>query len=157
MHTLPRLLNCHTRTSGNPLPIRHTPPAKGWHPYAGPIIDPAGLDHTAVPNQRARVDILSAAAGPFDSGAGVLTNYYLGVDGGPDPHAFTHYSFDITGIVGTGGTFQLRFAEVDNQLWFNQGVDNVSILAEPIPAPGAILLAGIGAAFVAHLRRRRAL
>jgi hypothetical protein len=123
----------------------------------GPFINPAGLNHTAIPNQHARVDILTTAAGAFDTGAGVLANYYIGVDGGPDPHAFTHYSFDITGIVGAGGTFQLRFAEVDNQLFFNQGVDNVSILAQPIPAPGAILLGGIGVGVVSWLRRRRTL
>ena len=123
----------------------------------GPIINPAGLNHTAIPNQHARVDILSTAAGAFDTGAGVLANYYLGVDGGPDPHSFTHYSFDITGIVGAGGTFQLRFAEVDNQLFFNQGVDGVSILAEPVPAPGAILLGSIGVGVVSWLRRRRTL
>ncbi len=124
---------------------------------AGPIINPAGLNHTAIPNQHARVDILTTAAGAFDTGAGVLANYYLGVDGGPDPHAFTHYVFDVTGIVGAGGTFQLRFAEVDNQFFFNQGVDNASILVEPIPAPGAILLGGIGAGIVSWLRRRRTL
>jgi hypothetical protein len=123
----------------------------------GPIINPAGLDHTATPNQHARVDILTTAAGAFDTGAGVLANYYLGVDAGPNPHVFTHYVFDITGIVGAGGTFQIRFAEVDNQLFFNQGVDNVSILVEPIPAPGAILLGSIGVGVVSWLRRRRTL
>jgi hypothetical protein len=124
---------------------------------SGAIINPAGLNYTAVPNQHARVDILTTAAGAFDTGAGVLANYYLGVDGGPDPHGFTHYAFDITSIVGAGGTFQLRFAEVDNQSYFNQGVDNVSILVEPVPAPGAILLAGIGVGVVGWLRRRRTL
>ena len=124
---------------------------------AGPLFNPAGLDYTALLNQHARVDILTAAAGAFDTGAGVLANYYLGVDGGPDPHAFTHYVFDISGIVGAGGTFQLRFAEVDNQWYFNQGVDNISILVEPIPAPGAILLGSIGVGLVSWLRRRRTL
>ena len=40
---------------------------------------------------------------------------YLGVDAGVDPHAFTNYSFNITSIVGAGGTFKLRFAEVDKR------------------------------------------
>ncbi len=123
----------------------------------GPVINPAGLNYAAGPNQHARVDILTAVAGAFDTGAGVFANYYLSVDGGPDPHAFTHYVFDITGIVGAGGTFQLRFAEVDNITFFNQGVDNVSILVEPIPAPGAILLGSIGVGVVSWLRRRRTL
>jgi hypothetical protein len=94
---------------------------------AGPIVNPAGLDYTAIPNQHARVDILSADAPAFDTGAGVLRNFYLSVDPGPNPHAYTHYEFDITDLVGAGGTFRLRFAEVDNQLYLHVGVDNVSV------------------------------
>ncbi len=104
----------------------------------GPIINPAGLDYTASPNQHARVDILDGAAGPFDTGAGVLANFYLGVDAGPNPHAYTPYSFDISSVVAAGGTFQIRFAEVDNQLFFNLGVDNVSITSDStVPDGGA--------------------
>jgi len=46
------------------------------------------------------------------------------------------------------------FAEVDNQLFFNQGVDNVSILQTSAPEPATLLLlgTGLGAAFY---RRRR--
>ncbi len=100
----------------------------------GPIIDPIGLDHTGPSNQHARVDILSAAATPFDTGAGVLGNFYLSVDAGADPNPFTSYQFDITPLVGAGGTFQVRFAEVDNQFFFNLGVDNVSIQMPPLPS-----------------------
>jgi len=115
------------------------------------------LDHTGGPIQFATVDILSAGASPFDMGAGVLANFYLGVDPKPNPNPFTGYSFDITSIVGAGGTFQIRFGEVDNLLFHNQGIDNVSILAQPIPAPGAILLGSIGMGFVSWLRRRKTL
>ncbi len=94
---------------------------------AGPMVNPAGLDYTAFPNQHVRVDILSADASVFDTGTGVLRNFYLGVDPGSNPHAYTHYEFDITDLVGDGGTFRLRYAEVDNQLWLHVGVDNVSI------------------------------
>src|SRR5262249_54170712 len=52
----------------------------------GAIINPAGLDYTAIPNQHCRVDILDPDALPFDTGAGVLSNFYLGVDPGPNPH-----------------------------------------------------------------------
>ena len=125
---------------------------------AGPIVNPAGLTTGAGPNQHARVDILTAAAGAFDTGATVLGNFYLGVDGGVDPHAFTHYSFNITSIVGGGGTFQLRFAEVDNQFFLNQGVDNVSITADAdadaVPEPGTLVLLGTSLAGVG-LRRWR--
>jgi uncharacterized protein (TIGR03437 family) len=91
-------------------------------------INAAGLDYTAVPNEHGRVDILTAGATAFDTGAGVLRNLYLGVDAGGNPHVYTSYTFDITSTVGgAGGTFQLRFAEADNQGNFNMGVDDVSI------------------------------
>src|SRR6266849_6913006 len=93
----------------------------------GPLVNPAGLDYTAFPNQHARVDILNGDAPPFDTGTGVLANAYLNVDAGANPHAYTHYEFDITDLVADGGTFRLRFAEVDNQLFLSQGVGNVSI------------------------------
>ncbi|MGK2858121.1 MAG: hypothetical protein ACSLFQ_13040, partial [Thermoanaerobaculia bacterium] len=107
----------------------------------GPIVDPAGLDHNAVPNQHARVDILTAASTPFDTTAGVVANFYTSVDPGVNPNAYTSYSFDITPFVGAGGTFQIRFAETDNQGQLHLGVDNVSILAlaaVPYPANAAL-------------------
>ncbi|HXG25089.1 MAG TPA: hypothetical protein VNJ09_11080 [Chthonomonadales bacterium] len=45
----------------------------------GPIVDPSGLDHnsggTGAANQHARVDIMTAGAAPFDTGAGVLATF----------------------------------------------------------------------------------
>ncbi len=93
----------------------------------GPIIDPSGLDASGGPNQHARVDILALGADVFDTGTGVLANYYLSVDPGAPPHAYKHYQLDVTPVVGAGGTFVLRFAEVDNVQYLNVGVDNVSI------------------------------
>ena len=122
----------------------------------GPTINPAGLDYTASPNEHARVDILSAGASPLDTGAGVLQNLYLGADLPVEVvHPYTNYSFDITPLVSGGGTFQLRFAEVDNQSNFNLGVDNVSI-QDTVPEPSTFALLGIGAvSLLAYAWRRR--
>ncbi len=99
------------------------------------IVDPIGLDHRTVPNQHARVDLLRTGATPFDTGAGVLRNFYLGSDPGTNPHPYRRYEFDITEQVGAGGTFQLRFAVTNNQLFFNLGVDNVSLAGASCDAP----------------------
>jgi hypothetical protein len=129
----------------------------------GPIVHPSGLDYTTGgtfdPNQHARVDLLSGSADPFDTGAGVLANFYLGVDAGTPPHPYTNYSFDITALVAAGGTFQIRFGEVDNQLFFQNGVDNVSVLADEVngvPEPGGLALLGLGLAGLGFARRRKA-
>jgi hypothetical protein len=130
------------------------------------IVGVEGLDHNGGPNQHARVDLLSSTAGAFDTGAGVLANFYLGVDVGTNPNAFNNYSFDITGLVAPGGTYQIRFAQTDNQGFFNQGVDNASILATTrspggsVPDTGTTLLLlglSLGTVFrIAGLRKKSA-
>jgi hypothetical protein len=109
----------------------------------GPIIHPDGLDFAViVPNQHARVDLLTGVAGAFDTGAGVVSNHYLGVDPqASNPNPFTSYLIDITAFVAPGGTYQVRFGEVDNQSFLNQGVDNVSIVANVgVPDGGSTAL-----------------
>jgi hypothetical protein len=121
-----------------------------------PSVNAAGLDHTAVPNQHVRVDVLTGAALPFDTGAGVLANFFLGDDAGVNPNPFTSYAFDITALVAAGGTFQIRFAEVDNQLFYQMGVDNVSVTVDglAVPEPGSLALLGVAVAGIGLLRRR---
>jgi len=115
-----------------------------------------GLDYTVTPTQVGRVDILSAGAGAFDVGAGVLQNCFLGGTPGSIPNDFAAQSCDISATVAGGGTFQVRFAETDNQLFFNMGVDNVSINVQGVPEPTSLaLLLGVGLAGLAASRRRK--
>jgi hypothetical protein len=122
------------------------------------IIDAIGLDHDGPDNQHGRVDLLTGAASAFDTGAGVLANFYLGSDTGANPSPYSSYVFDLTALTAGGGTFQLRFAETDNQTFFNLGVDNVSIVAtaSDVPAPASIGLFGVAAAGLLAWRRRAA-
>lgn len=119
-------------------------------------INAAGLDYNAFPNQHARVDILTAAAGAFSTAAAdVVSNLYIGIDGTVPRPAYTAYAFDLTALLTPGLTYQLRFGQVDNQGFFNQGVDNVSIdaVVGVVPAPAALGLFGLAFGLVA-LRRR---
>ena len=126
--------------------------------YGGTFVNPIGLDFTDGANQHARVDILSSGAPTFTTTASLLQNFYLGTDAGPNPHAYTTYSFNITPLVGAGGAFQIRFAEVDNQNLFNLGVDNVSInftAATAVPEPSSLALVALGFIWLALVRFRR--
>ncbi|MCB1886550.1 MAG: PEP-CTERM sorting domain-containing protein [Rhodocyclaceae bacterium] len=118
-------------------------------------VNSAGLDHTATPNQHARVDILTSTAGAFETGPGVLANFYLGIDGLPT-QPYTSYQFDVTSLLSAGGTFALRFAQVDNLGNFNMGVDNVSLLltTADVPEPSSLALFGIALAGLGYRRRK---
>jgi hypothetical protein len=112
--------------------------------YGGTVVNPIGLDYTDGANQYARVDLLQSGSSLFTTGAGVLRNFYSGTDpAASNPNAYTSYSFDITSLVGTGGAFVLRFAEVDNIDVLNMGIDNVSVSFTPagVPEPSALILA----------------
>jgi hypothetical protein len=115
-----------------------------------------GLNFQVSPTQVGRVDILSSIAGAFDVGAGVLDNCFLGGAPGGMPNNFATFSCNITTAVGGGGTFQLRFAETDNQGSFNMGIDNVSISATQAPEPATLVLLGLGLAGLGFIRRRKA-
>lgn len=116
---------------------------------------PATLDFNVSPNQQFRVDIMSTTAGDFDVGTGVLANVFQTNPSDPLTNGgYVTVSFDMGAFAGQ--TVRLRFAEVDNQGFFNAGIDNVRIVAPPaaIPAFGPLglvvlvlvlaLTAGIG-------------
>ncbi len=117
------------------------------------------LDPTqATPTQYARVDILKSTASPLSTTASdIVSNLYSGEDAGNPPNAYTLYRYDLSGLLQPGSTYQLRFAEVDNQFVINQGVDNVSLTAVT-PEPGTlgllVSLAGFGRLLKARLRRK---
>ena len=93
-----------------------------YHNWAGVFYTPATLSYTAAANQQYRVDIMNPAA-PVDSVVvgDVLANIFQTNVGDPlvlDP---TPISFDLSAFAGQ--TVRLRFAEVDNQGYFNAAVD----------------------------------
>ena len=110
------------------------------------------LDFTVSPNQYGRVDVLQPNANPFSTAAAdIVQNFALSdavAVGGPNP--YIHYSFDLPSAAA--GTYMLRFAEVDNQLWFNQGVDNVRVNT---PEPSSLLFLLTALPFATRLRRRK--
>ena len=113
----------------------------------GVIVNPAGLNFLAGANQHARVDILTAGASAFTNAPGdIVANLYLGADGsGVQP--FQNYSFNLLGLgLTAGNSYQIRFGQVDNQFFFQQGVDNVSITTASVPEPAnwALMIAGFG-------------
>jgi hypothetical protein len=93
---------------------------------AGFFATPPTLDFGVLPNQQYRVDVLRATADPASTApADVLATVFQTREGDPTSLGPTTISFDLTPFAGM--TIRIRFAEVDNQLFFNASVDNVVI------------------------------
>lgn len=113
----------------------------------GPAIDPSGLDYTTGGafnnNQQARVDILTGGASSLSTASiDVVKNFYDSVDSS-NPAPYTSYSYNLTGLLTPGQSYQLRFAEVDNLGSINMGIDNVSISAFAPAVPEASSIIGL--------------
>jgi hypothetical protein len=112
-----------------------------------------GRDVNTTPNQNAEVDILTGAADPFTNSGSDIVATLWGPGGDPipifsaNPNPWVTYT---SALSLAAGTYQIRFAETDNQGNFNIGVDNVSIsTAIPEPSTWALLalgFAGLGCA-----------
>ncbi len=92
--------------------------------------NPPSLDYLVTPNQQFRIDVMNPLAPVDDVGAGVLANLFLTGAASPPSLGYTVLNANLTPF--SGQTIRLRFAEVDNQLFFNAGVDAVSLQAEPL-------------------------
>jgi hypothetical protein len=71
---------------------------------------------------------MTGTADPFSVAPGdVVSNLFIG---GllSNPLQYEALTFDITNAVAAGGSFKVRFAEVDNQLFFAFGIDNVVLV-----------------------------
>lgn len=100
----------------------------------GDFFTPASLDYTVFPNQQYRVDVMDPAA-PVDSVApgDVLANLFQTRVGDPASLAPTLMTFSLSAFAGR--TVRLRFAEVDNQFFFQGSVDAVAITSASVSQP----------------------
>ena len=105
---------------------------------AGVFHTPASLSEGVYPNQQYRVDIIDPAA-PVDSVAAgdVLANVFQTEVGDPASLAPTPIYFDLTSFAGS--TVRLRFAQVDNQYFFQASVDDVRLESVSLDGDGDVV------------------
>jgi hypothetical protein len=97
---------------------------------AGDFFTRNTLDFRVFPNQQYRVDLLRPKADPFTVNPDVIRARLFRTEvGDPNRLAPTLYTFDLTRFAGK--TVRLRFAEVDNQSFFQASVDRVRVTSEP--------------------------
>ncbi len=132
--------------------------------YGNGAVGGTDLNYLDNPNQHVQVNILTAGAGAFATGSSsVVENLYNGEqstqygNGGTNPPAWQTYTFNLTGVALAGTTYQLRFAEVNNQFPLSMGVNAVSINVV-VPEPSSLLMVALGGVAIAlQLRRRGAM
>lgn len=80
-------------------------------------------------NQQSRVDILDPSAPPDDMGSGVLRSIHRTQP--RDPTSTGYQTIQVSLKDFAGRTVRLRFAEVDNQSFFDVGIDRVIVGKKP--------------------------
>ena len=112
------------------------------------------MSYNTFPNQQFRVDALDATSSNFfgTSTAGVLTNIFQAASNTTD---YQTLNFDLTPFAGS--TIRLAFREVDNQGFFNTGIDNViinSTASTAVPEPFTIIGTIIGGTAALRLKKK---
>lgn len=124
---------------------------KNWA-YA--FYSPQSLSYNLYPNQQYRVDIVRPGA-PLLDVKDVLANVFQTNPGDNWKKSPTQFNVDLSPWAGQ--TIRLRFAEVDNQLWFNASVDDIWLLRtvdvdiKPGSCPNPLNIKGVGVLPVAVL------
>jgi hypothetical protein len=114
-----------------------------------------GRDFNTSPNQNAEVNILTGTADPFTNSSADILATLWGPGGDPVTSPNPWATFTDT-VSLASGTYQIRFAETDNQGFFNMGVDNVSIsTGVPEPSTWVLLALGFAGVSLAGLRKTR--
>lgn len=107
--------------------------------------DPMSLDYTGDPNQQARIDILKPGASittvdPND----IIVELFQTQPGDPLIQDWQRVTKDVSSEIApyVGQALTLRLVQVDNELYFNLALDNVSVGytppygdVEPTPVP----------------------
>ncbi len=125
------------------------------------VTNAGAIEYNTACSQFSLVDLWAGdltVGDPF--AAGIAADHYLEYTGFNEP-AFGQwqtYTYDLSGFLAPG-TYTLRFATVDNQSYYQQGIDNVSLEVTPaaVPEPSTVSLLALGLPLLGAgtMRRRR--
>lgn len=105
-----------------------------YYNSSAPITIPApdNLSSTSGANQQYRIDVMKPTADLLSlNPADILAVVFATKAGDPEDLGPTQLTADLSAFAGQ--TVRLRFAEVDNLLFFNAAVDAISIVSTPPP------------------------